>query len=1010
MKKLVALLLSMAMVLGGIYWVEMEGSEVKAANAQSDFFKTKVQVATDESNVIRFVSSVESLDYKEVGFEVTPEGGQTKTYTTTTVYERIESTTEGVEYTFSPKVVDVDSEYFFTAKLRAEADVNYTVKAFGVPAGQTERLYGETRCVGVIDGKAANLLNLTYTTETVPTKGSTIDVTYGSANTPTTAEVIAVNGNDVTVRITLNPTQLPSATKFDFGTYGSTIYRNLYTKYTGTGTDDQTWYDVYKENDPELSQFTIATSADLYGFMNMMIDQNLFKNQTIYLISDIAMNDNVSDAVVESWATGAATPAYQWTAAGTDSTATQFTGTFDGQMHTISGVYMNQNKQRAGFFGCTAKESLVKNFYLIDSYFKSTFTTDVQHLGSVAGECWGDMENVYSDAIVAGSHNRVGGLIGVLNTVTAAEALGMQAEVNNCWFDGEVRMTTDNGRYFGGIVGYVMQKEVQIKDCLFTGKLTYTYKSGGVHAGGILGGNNNKPTVHMEDVVSAGEILGEYWVCTGTVHGYASTSGTTYDIVNAYGTVESMMVAEGATGTSGQTSGGKASGATVNGPGTTLAEANLQGINAYKNTLLDFENTWVARTGKVPALKVFDKMYTASEVITDFGTTAQDGWYDANNNRYGIHTVDGLYGLATVSKSQNFSGKTIYLSKDIDMNPDWVAPKDAETAVTGNPKAFDAILFSSDHGGKALVGTFDGRQHTIRGLYINSTGSPTALFGRVNAGGTIKNLAVTNAYVKQNNTGGAWAAGVLGYCFGGTVDGVYCNATVIKNATTAQAGGVIGRAEGTIKNCWFDGNLLHIGETDGKVELGGIAGRSWGRTSATAALRVTSFTNCLNTGNISYNPTTAGGTGAGIGGILGTDTGYSELTISNCVNLGQIDTNKANGVGGCIGMLSGNNKKSDGTYDWVNATVKNCYTSSDCIINKGSAKVLAYKNANSVVTESGNAAIARTTLESAAIYENASILLDYTSWIARSNGSPIPTVFVDWIVPASQTVAKPATE
>ena len=34
--------------------------------------------------------------------------------------------------------------------------------------------------------------------------------------------------------------------------------------------------------------------------------------------------------------------------------------------------------------------------------------------------------------------------------------------------------------------------------------------------------------------------------------------------------------------------------------------------------------------------------------------------------------------------------------------------------------------------------------------------------------------------------------------------------------------------------------------------------------------------------------------------------------------------------------------------------------------------------------------------------------LDYTAWVARKNDTVIPTVFVNWIVPASETVAKPA--
>ena len=124
-KRILATFLSLAMILGSVYWVDSAGSEAEAATtANTDMLEVKVQVATNDSNVIRFVTSVDSLEYSSVGFEVTPKGEATKTYTTKTVYERIESTTEGTEYKFSPKVVDTSSEYFVTAKLRATAGVD----------------------------------------------------------------------------------------------------------------------------------------------------------------------------------------------------------------------------------------------------------------------------------------------------------------------------------------------------------------------------------------------------------------------------------------------------------------------------------------------------------------------------------------------------------------------------------------------------------------------------------------------------------------------------------------------------------------------------------------------------------------------------------------------------------------------------------------------------------------------------------------------------------------------
>ena len=44
-----------------------------------------------------------------------------------------------------------------------------------------------------------------------------------------------------------------------------------------------------------------------------------------------------------------------------------FAGTFDGQMNTISGVYLNTSLQKAGLFA--EQSGTVSNFYLKNSYF-----------------------------------------------------------------------------------------------------------------------------------------------------------------------------------------------------------------------------------------------------------------------------------------------------------------------------------------------------------------------------------------------------------------------------------------------------------------------------------------------------------------------------------------------------------------------------------------------------------------------------------------------------------------
>ena len=81
MKNLLALLLAVVTVISGIYFVQADGSEAKAETATntksativSDMLNVKVQpgkTADGSVKALRFVSSVNSLDYKEAGFEV----------------------------------------------------------------------------------------------------------------------------------------------------------------------------------------------------------------------------------------------------------------------------------------------------------------------------------------------------------------------------------------------------------------------------------------------------------------------------------------------------------------------------------------------------------------------------------------------------------------------------------------------------------------------------------------------------------------------------------------------------------------------------------------------------------------------------------------------------------------------------------------------------------------------------------------------------------------------------
>ena len=128
-------------------------------------------------------------------------------------------------------------------------------------------------------------------------------------------------------------------------------------------------------------------------------------------------------------------------------------------------------------------------------------------------------------------------------------------------------------------------------------------------------------------------------------------------------------------------------------------------------------------------------------------------------------------------------------------------------------------------------GTFDGNNKTVSGLYFNDNSTRIGLFGSSESDGNIKNVGVVDSYFKGNDF----------------------------------MGGVCGRNDGTITNCYNAGNLTVI---ESSATIGGICGYNSG-----------TVTNCYNTGTV-----TATGQVASVGGVCGCST----APISNCYNIGTV--------------------------------------------------------------------------------------------------------------------------
>ena len=149
---------------------------------------------------------------------------------------------------------------------------------------------------------------------------------------------------------------------------------------------------------------------------------------------------------------------------------------------------------------------------------------------------------------------------------------------------------------------------------------------------------------------------------------------------------------------------------------------------------------------------------------------------------------------------------------------------------------------SSGYVSEAYAGTFDGANHTIKGLSVNSTSSKgVGLFGTV-CGATIKNLMVEGNVSASNS---AFAGGIVG-----------------KTQTSA-----------TIDSCSFAGTVTST-KKNSAAGTAGIVGRVNAGT--------VTITNCANTAAIN-------GTGAIAAGILG-NGGNNKVTIENCYNTGAISS------------------------------------------------------------------------------------------------------------------------
>ena len=267
-------------------------------------------------------------------------------------------------------------------------------------------------------------------------------------------------------------------------------------------------------NGSTRNPYEISTAAELAWFRDYVNGGKL--SVCAKLTADIDLKDfcHAADASKEE---------LSWEPIGNYSN--KYTGTFDGNGHIISNLYIKVQRRGVGFFGYM-EDGTIKNIVFDNAQVENTgndyhypltgivvgatfgtlqnlktlkncsVKSGAKTLGGIAGTITGSCSNLENNATVSG-RNKVGGIAGSLSGST----------LSSCVNNGMVK--EDRSGECGGIVGYIAYGTIE--DCANYGNVTGTNEIGGI-VGYAQDNSTIKSTLSIGDITSeesrAGIIVG----------------------------------------------------------------------------------------------------------------------------------------------------------------------------------------------------------------------------------------------------------------------------------------------------------------------------------------------------------------------------------------------------------------------------------------------------------------------------------------------------------------------
>lgn len=564
--------------------------------------------------------------------------------------------------------------------------------------------------------------------------------------------------------------------------------------------------------------------------------------------------------------------------------ALYFSGSYDGQDHTINGIYINRPEMdNIGLFGFVRNAIGISNVVLLNIEVTGGII-----VGTLAGQIeYSQISNCSSIGTVSGEHS-VGGLYGG----------GSNALIENCNFTG---LFVEGNEFVGGLVGYISFDTI-------INSYSSAVVTGEKYIGGLVGYGFFS---ELSDCYSSGSINGDLQV-GGLIGQFLSST-----LSNSYfsGNIDANFIIGGIVG-------------------------EIQ-LSTVSNSFYNYENTYINGEHIISIGALDDDLYNTWQ---DNDLTLNiDDYLSFDGENYLITGLEDFKKLLAFGQYPQYSFKLInnidlsghfnffipYFSGDFDGNEQEINNLNIETDNVGNTGLFGFVVGSTienlsviniDINGQFRVGGIAGEINngsTIANCHTTGLVSGYGMIGGL--AGVSHNSIITNSSSIGRRDGISMIGGLVGSQKEDSMI-TYSFSSGVVEGTVARIGGLVGNNyESSIEYSFSNCNVI------GRSDVGGIVGNNTGHPIG----HVYNIRYCYNTGSVH-------GDHSMVGGLVGYN---SDFIIENSFNTGNVTGGMwcAGGLVGSndagsiikksynIGNVMGN-EYSGGLIGYNSGTVMDCYS------------------------------------------------------------------------------------